>query len=390
MSFIDRPQRVWFRRLNFQIHLWVSLILTLYLIVIGMTGSILVFREELESMAGMNPWHAIQAAPPYVDPVTVLGNVRAAFPDSRIVSLSAPAKTNPIYTVLLQGRGRNFGTSRVAVHPGTGHVLGRLPRRLPPHWEWIATVRNLHETLLIGVTGRQINGVLGALLLLANLTGMVVWWPGIKTWTRALMVDFARNWRRLNFDLHRAIGFWTFAIVSFWAVSGVYFGWSRQTIALVQRVSPIVSAQPPAVRVDPQRVVAAPDLHSILAQAARLDAGAGLRSIAFPSGRRAPLEISMQRQGTVGAEFADTLYFDPYDGTYLSMWRLGVNQTVGDWMIWLQIPLHFGTYWGLGVKILWAVLGLAIPVLGVTGVLMYWNRFLRRKIHRPRRVQPVR
>jgi uncharacterized iron-regulated membrane protein len=40
-------------------------------------------------------------------------------------------------------------------------------------------------------------------------------------------------------------------------------------------------------------------------------------------------------------------------------------------------PLHFGTLWGLGPKILWAFLGMSLPTLTVTGLLMYWNRKLR-------------
>jgi uncharacterized iron-regulated membrane protein len=227
-----------------------------------------------------------------------------------------------------------------------------------------------------------VNGALAGLLLLVNLTGVVVWWPGLRAWTRALTVDFARTWRRVNFDLHRAVGFWTLAIVSFWGISGVYFGWPRQTRTLVDRISPVVSAQPPAIRVEPQPGAVTPDLHAILAQAATLDPGTTLREIAFPSGRRAPLEISMQRAGTRGAEFADTLYFDPYDGRCLAIWKYGVNRSFGDWFIWLQIPLHFGTFWGLGVKILWAAFSLSIPLLCVTGALMYWNRYLRRRMPR--------
>lgn len=376
-GFVRRPQRVWLRRLNFQIHLWIGLILTLYLIVIGLTGSILVFREELEGMAGLHPWHGLETSGPYADPVNVIAGIRAAFPEARLISLSAPTKSNPVYTAVLQGRGRAIGSGSIAVHPVTGQVLGRLPRRLPPHWAWLGVVRNLHITLLSGVTGRQVNGVLAGLLLVVNLTGMVVWWPGLRAWTRALGVDFARNWRRVNFDLHRAVGFWTIGIVSFWGVSGVYFGWSRETRMLIERISPVVSAMPPAIRVEPRRGAGA-DLHAMLAQAASRDPGTTLREIAFPSGRRAPLEISMQRPGTRGAEFADTLYFDPYDGRFLAIWKYGVNQSFGDWFIWLQIPLHFGTFWGLGVKILWAVLSLSIPLLCVTGALLYWNRVLRK------------
>ena len=52
----------------------------------------------------------------------------------------------------------------------------------------------------------MLNGVGAAFLLLLNATGMVIWWPGIRNWKRALKVDFERNWRRINFDLHRLGG----------------------------------------------------------------------------------------------------------------------------------------------------------------------------------------
>ncbi len=87
----------------------------------------------------------------------------------------------------------------------------------------------------------------------------------------------------------------------------------------------------------------------------------------------------MRRGNSVGREYVDTVYFNPYSGDYISTWRYGVNQSLGDWIIWSQVPLHFGTYWGLGVKLVWAAAGLAIPLLAITGLLMYWNRALRRR-----------
>lgn len=388
-EFIGQPRKVWLRRVSFQIHLWAGLILALYLIMMGLTGSILVFREELEDLAGLNPWHDLQTSGHDAGPVAVIATVCAAFPRARLISLSAPTRSNPVYVAVLQGTGRNFGTGSVAIHPVTAQVLGRLPRRLPPNWAWLGVVRNLHVTLLSGVTGRQVNGALAGLLLLINLTGLVVWWPGTKTWSRALVVNATHGWRRVNFDLHRATGFWTFAIVSFWGLSGIYFAWSRETLRLIDRISPVVSARPPVVRVEPQSADASPDLRAMLVKATRLDPGTTLRQIAFPAGRRAPLEISMQRPGTRGAEFADTLYFDPYSGKYLAIWKYGVNVSFGDWFIWLQIPLHFGTFWGLGVKVLWAACSLCIPALSVTGALMYWNRFLRRQMPGRRKLRKI-
>ena len=52
MSFWQRwvrqPQRVWLRRALFQIHLWTGLILGLYVVMLSVTGSALVYRNELD------------------------------------------------------------------------------------------------------------------------------------------------------------------------------------------------------------------------------------------------------------------------------------------------------------------------------------------------------
>ncbi len=371
--YIQRPQQLAVRRLNFQVHLWVGIILTLYMILIGFTGSILVFRPELERLFGLKPWQNIQVQEPVAEITTVVENLKAAYPRLRIVSVDAPAENEATFVAVLEGRGR----IKVACGPKEGQVLGEFPRGR----NWLDVLQELHESLLIhpGSQGRMLNGIGAAFLLLLNLTGMVVWWPGIRNWKRALKVDFRRNWRRINFDLHLSIGFWTILIASFWAVSGIYFGWPRQVFRFVDSISPVIAARPPAVRVAPESSFPELDLRALVQQARTLDPGTTVGGIAFPYSRRAPLGILMRRGNSVGREYVDTVYFNPYSGDYISTWKYGVNQSAGDWIIWSQVPLHFGTYWGLNVKIVWAAAGLAIPLLAITGLLMYWNRWLRRK-----------
>jgi uncharacterized iron-regulated membrane protein len=381
-QFGRRPQRLWLRRINFQIHLWAGILLSLYLILIGLTGSILVFRAELETLIGLKPWHHLHAAGPMADIRAVAANVRLAFPAARIVSIMTPTESDPTFVASLQDLRMDLGQFGVAADPHTGEVLGVLPRRET----WLSLTQRLHVNLLLGRVGRQANGVAAGFLMLLNLTGLVIWWPGLKTWKRALLVDFKRNWRRINFDLHRSIGFWTLAIVSVWAISAIYFAWSREISTLVNCISPIVSAKPPLVTIPAPTAAPTSDLGEMIAQAYVLDPQTTLKGVAFPFSRRAPLRIFMRRGNGIGYEYADTLYFDPYTGKHLATWRYGVNESLGDWFVWSQIPLHFGTYWGLGIKILWAILGLSIPILTVTGALMYWNRFLRhrwKRLHHP-------
>lgn len=371
-EFVHRPQRLWLRRVNFQLHLWLSLLLTLYLLIIGLTGSLLVFREELENLAGVNPWYKLKLPEAQANLTDVLQTIHRTYPTIQIVSISTPTKAEPVFLTTLQSRS---GRIAIASDAATGKILGPLARKR----SWLNFVQDLHITLLLGPKGRAINGVGGAFLLLINITGLVIWWPGLSRWKRAFMVDFARRWRRINFDLHSALGFWTLAIVSFWALSGVYFGWSRQVFTLVNRLSPIISAKPPIVKLGPVTSETRPELSSLIARAYQLDPGTTLAGVAFPYSRRAPLEIFLRRGQGIGREYTDTLYFNPWDGTYIQTWRYGVNESLGDWFIWSQVPLHYGTYWGVGVKVLWAFLGLAIPLLAITGLLMYWNRVLRHK-----------
>jgi Uncharacterized iron-regulated membrane protein len=103
---------------------------------------------------------------------------------------------------------------------------------------------------------------------------------------------------------------------------------------------------PPSVTASGSGGIPEPDLDALIARAAIIDPGTTWSGILFPYGRRAPLEIIMHRSHGDGREYEDTVYFDPYNGEHLATWRYGVNQSAGDWFIWLQIPLHFGTSWG--------------------------------------------
>jgi uncharacterized iron-regulated membrane protein len=369
-----QPRQVWIRKVNFQVHLWIGIVLALYLIVIGVSGSILVLRIELGALAGANPWESKKPPEPRVEIAAVVRKLEVRYPDFRILSVMAPGRTEANYTARLLGRTQ----IRVGVDAGTGEILGE-PKRGPA---WLDTVEKLHVSLFAARNGRIINGIGGAFLLAMCITGIVNWWPGARNWRRALTVDFRRSWRRINFDMHSAIGFWALAIISFWAVSGVYFAWPREAFELVNRISPIVNSKAPVVEVTARSEMSEPDLSGLVKRAYQLDTGTAFAGVEFPFNRRAPIEILMRRGNGLSREYEDVLYFDPYTGAYLTTWKYGVNQSLGDWFIWSQVPMHFGVYWGVGIKIVWAVLGLAVPTLAVTGLLMYWNRTLRKKWER--------
>jgi uncharacterized iron-regulated membrane protein len=63
------------------------------------------------------------------------------------------------------------------------------------------------------------------------------------------------------------------------------------------------------------------------------------------------------------------------------------QRRAGDHVVSWMGPLHTGHFGGLGLKIVWALAGLAMPALFITGFLMWCNRVLAPRLRRTKAVQ---
>jgi uncharacterized iron-regulated membrane protein len=105
------------------------------------------------------------------------------------------------------------------VDPYTGEDLGDAEPQATLLFEKVA---RFHNDLLLDRTGRDWNGYGAIVLAIMSVTGLVVWWPGMRGLRRGLLVKWNTNWKRFNWDLHNVFGFWTFAFVFMWAITGTY------------------------------------------------------------------------------------------------------------------------------------------------------------------------
>jgi uncharacterized iron-regulated membrane protein len=192
-------------------------------------------------------------------------------------------------------------------------------------------------------------------------------------------VNFHKSWKRINFDLHGSVGFWTLLILSMWAFSGVYFVWPKPIEFFVNRFSSVASANPPKFVVPSRCDKRWADLSTMIQEAERSSPNATFAGAFFPNSNRSALTLLMARGARRDFTQMDYICFDPATGRQLTFWHRGVTDTWGAKFIFWLSPLHFGYDWGLAVKIIWAVLGCALPLLSITGVLMYWNRSLSKQ-----------
>jgi uncharacterized iron-regulated membrane protein len=378
-----QPQQLWLRKAFFQVHLWAGLLLALYVLAIGISGSILVFKDEwMPRPHIVNPAFDASACTSerLVDAMEAASK---AHRELAVSLASCPTEANPFYAVTLHPRtGVALRSLTVYVHPQTGKVFGELDQNAT----WIGTVERFHIDLLLRRHGRQWNGAAAAVLLLLVMTGLGLWWPGIRNWRRAFKVDLRRTWKRINWDLHSAIGIWTVFFTITWAVTGIYFAWEAPFEALINRISQVKTAAYPQSEMEQiaKRPISAEtptlSLLAVLRDAQTRSPGTQFEGLYFGSGTNAVLTIYMARAHLGDYTKTDFLYFDQRTGEHLYTWHRGQNETLGDWLLWLLVPLHFGTSWGLAGKIVWCLLGLALPLMALTGFLMYWNRWLRKQL----------
>ncbi len=240
---LQRPQELFLRKALFQIHLWTGIGVGVYVLVICVSGSVLVYRNELYRTFSPKPMIVTGAG----NPMTVADLRSAAsrvYPNYEVTDVRAGDAPNHAVEITLR-RGNEMKRRRL--HPFTGEDLGD---PVPAGFRFTAWLLDLHDNLLSGQTGRRINGIGALFVTLLCMTGAAVWWPGIKSWRRSLTLDRRANWKRLNWSLHSALGFWSFAFIVLWGVTGMYLSFPQLFAAAFDVLQPFDASSPAERGVD--------------------------------------------------------------------------------------------------------------------------------------------
>ena len=372
------------RRAVFQVHLWLGVLLGLYTVVVGVTGSALVFLPELTAIhshsaavAGAGQQHSMLAP--------ALARIAQQHPREQVMGiddLDRPAQAAIVYLDAPHADSVRGEQRLVSVDQRTGEVLGERLR----YAGFLGTCANLHIYLLGGNVGYVVNGVCACAFLLLCLTGWLLWWPGSRSVGRGLRVHWRARWKRLNWDLHAVGGFWSNPLLISVIATGILFvfprpvlvGLSVLTGGSVGAVDTWLGAPlSPAARAGTAPIV--PD--TALAQARKTLAaeapGYSVRYLALPGPGSSSYDAIAYPAG--GAEYAMAVdvYLNAYSGAVLAIHDARKLPPGMRWATYAY-AVHFGTFAGLASRIIWVLLGLLPAGLWTTGLLLWWNRGLRR------------
>lgn len=344
------------RTLWLTVHRWIGLALLAVMIPIGLTGSVLVFRDAVDRV--VNPQRHVADAAKAL-PLSAYARAGAA-----ALPGYAPGEITLAPGQVVVALSRDTGKARpdrasVWLDPTDARVLDASARMT----EWRGWMHRFHGSLLVPGAGRTIVGWIGWALFASAITGVILWWPRTASLARAL------RWSRVprtTARLHHVAGFWIALPLAVVAFTGAYISFPKFVRGIERTVTgeapsaPMVATPGRPVRLD------------VDAARARLPRGFIPSSVRFPDAYR--------NAWTFGR-----------DGTALE-----VDAMTGDVRPAANAPglaramrqLHDGTGYALGWRLVLALAGLAPALLGVTGVVMWWRarRGRRTARHRPRPV----
>ena len=358
------------------VHLYAGLASAPLLLLLGLTGSVLSFEYPLDR--ALNPGlNYVTPASQKVPLDRLREAAHALHPAARLamLSLSPYSSARDIaYTVLLVPAGSP--AISVYLDPYTGRVLGQ---HIGP--SFISLVHNLHTNLLTGedAWGSLLLAFTASLLILLGITGIILWWP-----RKIFRVNWRASSHRINFDLHNALGFYSFLFLLLFGITGV-----------VVRMVPVLISSSPSASSDSEPKLQThcsigqrpqSTLQDIALAASSSTPGARLTQISFPEGRGL-YHIWMKYPEDHTPLGRTNLLIDPCDGSVLWSRTSRTSAPSTRFLRQWNHEFHTGDFFGWTGKIVFCLVSLTLPVLAISGPL-FWFRRQKRSAPNPPPTRP--
>jgi uncharacterized iron-regulated membrane protein len=391
-----------------QIHLWVGLVLVLPLVLMGVTGSVLVYAHDIEHLLGDD---GPQATTPgeWRSPAEIVAAVQAANTEAGRMPIAVrwPAEIGEPAAVRLSRPG--MAGERPQMRSGNqtpgqqGGAQGAVPTVSPfagsqqflvdpvslqildsqqTMGGWVRVFHDLHGRLMIsGGLGRELVGWLGIAMLLLGTTGMIIWWPRNGQWKNAFTFRWKTRGTRFHRDMHGAVGIWSLALFMLVNFTGVYIAFPQQTGAIITAIWPArdMRAAMFQARVErPQSGQQAIALDDAVALALSRAPEARFLNAFLPSRPDQALRIGLVRGVPEDGAPGITVLIDPWRHSVIDVFDPKTFST-GETIIAWQRALHYGTGLGGIYKLLVFLSGVIIPIFAVTGTLMWWIKRRNRR-----------
>lgn len=367
-------------KVNAWLHLWLGIASGIIVFVISITGCILVFEHEIKSLLNAKLNVEPQEESKLLPPSVLYKSVAEAVPGKEI------------HSFWYHGLGKSVAVSMdsdstVYVNPYTAEIVAYMG-----HEDIFHEVNDLHRNLMLGRDiGKPIIGWATFIFFFLLISGMILWWP--KKWNKtnrdkSFKIKWSAKFKRINYDLHNVLGFYTLLIALLMTITGLVmsFSWFSRSLYWV-------TGGEGAPRRRPPKEVMAPSVNAALVDADKIWYKVR-KEIALYNKNEVIVHLAEKPDELIyactdmHAGYWRDLYFEPatLELSKRSGKRLG-DLKFPDQVRKLNYSLHVGAYGGLATKIIYFICSLVCASLPITGFYIWWGK--KKKKKSPKKVLAV-
>lgn len=359
------------RTVWFNCHVYLALILGLFFSILALTGSLSVYREEIDLF--LNPALRIEAERgPVLALDKIFAQIKKAHPNRHGAwTLEMPRTANGVITAWFEKPKESvdqfYAPLMVAINPYSGEVINSR------FWgdTFTTWLLDLHTHLHLGSQGRTMVTSLAGLLTISVLSGLYLWWPGLQHLAQGFRIRHRSGLMTLLMDSHRLLGLLSATGLLLLAFTGFHLAYPALLENLTAATGMGHGDEGPTVR-----STAIPNNKPISIEEAVLVArglfpSSTVRRVTTPAGELGTYRINLRQKHELNQHHPFTsVWIDRWSGQIRAVnnpSQFSAGQTFTTW----QWPLHTGEAFGATGRLLAFFTGLTPLLLWLSG-LTHW------------------
>ncbi|MCH7333294.1 PepSY domain-containing protein [Acinetobacter modestus] len=369
------------KKVFFQIHWFLGITAGLILSLMGVTGAIYSYDQQILKWLNQDSYVVEAAQTPKLSPAQLYQHFNQQQPEIQINSITIAANPTESSTVNIKKEGARRGYNMM-VNPYTAEVLPDIKGR-----DTLQFIQRLHRNLTAGELGAQITGASTLMLIFFVLSGIYLRFPkkhSIKQW---LFIKPKLKGRNFIWDLHAVVGTWVIVFYLLFACTGLYwsYDWWRAGMFKVMGVEqPQRNQQNNERGKDKQSKLTNAQLNTILTQTwtgvnAQIGREYSSLTLNIPKNADAKVELSFV-DAIPQHERARNQAVYNYQDNKFEKFELYEDKKLNEKIMSSMLPVHRGSFFGSTYQFIAMLASLAMPLFFVTGWMLYLKRRKQKKL----------
>lgn len=357
------------RRIWVKIHRWVALSVGWILSLVGVLGAILILAQPLDKWMHPELFKAeVENSAAAISATQVtLEEMRkqliGEFGNKSSFTLRPPRVAGDTYWVIVRGEPWS-GT--VYLNPTTGREQGRRGE----YDGFVNFTFKLHSALLLKDTGKAILAWISLAYLILLISGLILWWP--KRWPPSLRIELSKGLLRGLFDMHRIGGAVLGLLIALSVATGAYMAW-RPLGQFVTTLSGSEVIKPPVLSKEEAAKPAIVTLDQLVARGRAVFPTDPITYVQLSAKPTQPVRLRLLLADDPHPNGLTSVYLHPKTGEVLAAYRWD-QLDPGARAFSFVYPLHTGELGGIALEALTFLSGLALGMLGITGIWLWLRR----------------